>query len=318
MMWRPCRRGVMGGSLILLALSVSLAAATEYANRALLVETGELAHMVHDAKVRIVDVRAKHAYDEGHIPNAVHLGFQDVVNAGSRIQSALWPPEELAHMLGARGIGKDTTVVLYDDTGGFRASRLFWMLEYYGHQKVVLVNGGFPKWVQEGRAVTKDIPKMANAMFPVDFRERRLATADWLLDRQDDANVVVIDVRGPGSYAKGHIPWATNIPWKGNLTADQTLKSADELHEHFASKGVTKDKNIAVHCQDGRAAAHSYFTLRLLGYPRVRSYDRSWAEWGSADDLPKVVDVSNPCAGKAHPGNPCRAKHPCNPCAAKQ
>ncbi len=317
-MWRLFIKGLMRLALTVLVVGVSLASATGYANRTLLVETAELEQLLNDAKVRIVDVRAKQDYEKGHIPNAVHFGFQDVVNTSSRIQSALLPPEKLAQMLGERGIGKDTTVVLYDDTGGFRASRLFWMLEYYGHQNVAMVNGGFPKWVREGRAVTKAIPQIAKAAFPVDFMERRIATADWLLDRQDDPNVVVIDVRGPGSYAKGHIPWAKNIPWKGNLTADQTLKPADELHEHFASKGVTKDKNIAIHCQDGRAAAHSYFTLRLLGYQRVRSYDRSWAEWGRADDLPRVVDASNPCASQANPCNPCSAKNPCNPCAARK
>ena len=80
---------------------------------------------------------------------------------------------------------------------------------------------------------------------------------------------------------------AKSIPWKRNLAEDGTLKSAAQLKTHFAALGVTPDKNIAVHCQNGKAAAHSYFTLRLLGYPRVRSYDRSWAEWGAADDLPK-------------------------------
>ena len=317
-MWRPLlRRMVMVNLIVTCAVGVSLALAAGYANSALLVETAQLEQIMNDANVRIVDVRAKQDYAKGHIPNAVHLGFQDVVNADSRIQSALLPTEKLATMFGDRGIGKDTKVILYDDTGGFRASRLFWLLEYYGHQNVAIVNGGYPKWVKEGRPVTKAIPKVAKATFPVDVTERRMATADWLLDRQGDPNVVVIDVRGPGSYAKGHIPWAMNIPWKGNITADKTLKSADELHEHFATKGVTKDKNVAVHCQDGRAAAHSYFTLRLLGYPRVRSYDRSWAEWGSADDLPKVVDASNPCAGKMNPCNPCGAKNPCNPCGAR-
>ena len=90
-------------------------------------------------------------------------------------------------------------------------------------------------------------------------------------------------------YQAGHIPWARNIAWSQNLTEAGTMKSADELNLHFATLGVTPDKNVAVHCQNGKAAAHSYFTLRLLGYPQVRSYDRSWAEWGSADDLPKIV-----------------------------
>ena len=183
-------------------------------------------------------------------------------------------------MLGDRGIGTETKVILYDAAGGFRAGRLFWMLEYLGHGDVAIVNGGYPKWVKEGRRTTTTAPKVTKVRFPISVTPRRLATADWLLDRQDDQKVVVIDVRGPGSYNKGHIPWAKNIPWKRNINADKTMKSADELNKHFASKGVTRDKNVAIHCQQGRAAAHSYFTLRLLGYLRVRSYDR--AGWMAA------------------------------------
>ncbi len=306
------------GVISIVVLAVSPVVAGGYANARLLVEIDQIQALSTKPDVRLVDVRDKKDYDAGHMPNAVHLGFQNVVDAGSHIKSAMLPKEQVAKMLGQRGIGKNTRVIFYDDTGGFRAARLFWMMEYFGHRRTAIVNGGYTKWLSEKRPVTKEVPKVKAATFPVDLTERRVASADWLLDRQQDSDVVVIDVRGPGSYAKGHIPWAKNIPWKGNLTADKTLKSADELHEHFASKGVTKDKNVAIHCQDGRAAAHSYFTLRLLGYPRVRSYDRSWAEWGSADDLPKVVAATNPCAAKANPCNPCGAKNPCNPCGAKK
>lgn len=283
--------------------------AVEYANPQLIVETSELAEIMNKPNVRIVDARAKSEYKKGHISGAVSLSFQEVDDPNSHIENELLPPETLAKMLGSRGIGKDTQVVLYDGSGGFRASRIFWMMEYMGHRNVALLNGGYPKWTKEGRASTKKIPKVTKATFPVALIPRRVASADWLMERAGDTSVVVIDVRGAGGYNKGHIPWAKNIPWKGNINKDQTMKSADDLTAHFSSKGVTKDKNVAVHCQQGRAAAHSYYTLRLMGYPRVRSYDRSWAEWGKADELPKVVKASNPCAAK----NPCALKNPCAP-----
>ena len=269
-----------------LAVSTQVVAA-DYANSQLLVETQQLEALLDEADVRIIDVRSKEAYDQGHIPNAVHLGADDVIDPNSHVAGDLLPHHELAALLGQRGVGKDTRVVLYDDNGGFHASRLFWMLEYFGHGKVALLNGGIPKWQQEGRVVTTDVPKVRQADFALTYMPRRLATADWLLDRRDESSVVVIDVRPAKLYDAGHIPWAQNIGWKENLTADSTLKPADELLEKFAAQGVTPDKNVAVHCQNGMAAAHSYFTLRLLGYPRVRSYDRSWSEWGAADDLPK-------------------------------
>ena len=272
---------------------MGLSAAADHANAALLVETTQLVQRLDAANVRIVDVRSKEAYDAGHIPNAVHLGADDIIDAQSHISGELLPVPRLATMLGERGIGKDTEVMLYDAKGGFLAARVFWMLEYFGHRTVRVLNGGFPKWTREGRAVTTAVPTVARTHFPITLIPRRYASADWVRDRARDAEVVVIDVRPGKMYQAGHIPWAKNIPWKANLTKQSTLKDAETLLKHFASHGVTKDKNVVVHCQAGKAAAHSYFTLRLLGYPRVRSYDRSWAEWGNADELPKAIGAGS-------------------------
>ena len=272
-----------------LTACASHAAEQGYANPDLLTDTETLWVMMETGPVNIVDVRPKEAYDKGHIPGAVHLGADDVIDPDSHVPGELLPHETLAQMLGERGIDKDTPLVFYDDKGGFHAARLFWMAEYFGHREVSVLNGGIPKWQAEGRKVSTRVPKVRKKTFAYTPTPRRLATADWLLDRRNDDSVVVIDVRPSKLYNDGHIPWAKSIPWKQNLAEDGTLKSAAELRRHFASHGVTPDKNIAVHCQNGKAAAHSYFTLRLLGYPRVRSYDRSWAEWGAAEELPKVT-----------------------------
>ena len=266
----------------------SQVSAAGYGKPALLVETAQLEQLLNEPHVRIVDVRSGQAYDEGHIPNAVHLGADDVIDSNSHVKGDLLPYEKLAAMLGERGIDRDTNVIFYDDKGGFIAARLFWVLEYFGHRQVSLLNGGFPKWMEEGREVTKAVPTIKPAYFPLTLTPRKKATADWVMDRQDDPKVQVIDVRPTKMYEDGHIPWAMNIPWKQNLTPEETIKSADALSKHFEAHGVTRNKNIVVHCQTGRAASHSYFTLRLLGYPRVRVYDRSWAEWGATDDLPKA------------------------------
>lgn len=272
-----------------LGACASHAADRGYANPQLLTETGQLEQMMEVAELRIVDVRPREAYDAGHIPGAIHLGADDVIDADSHVEGALLPEATLAEMLGSRGIGKDTPVVLYDDKGGFHAARLFWMLEYFGHRQPSVLNGGFPKWQAEARPVTTAEPAFTARAFTVTPTPRRLATADWLLERQDDRSVVVIDVRPAKLYNAGHIPWAKSVPWKQNLADDGTLKPAPELLAHFGRQGITPEKNVAVHCQQGKAAAHSYFTLRVLGFPRVRSYDRSWAEWGAAEDLPKTV-----------------------------
>ena len=279
-------------SVVLTAVAAGCAHAAGggYANSTLLTSTERLEGLLMQPGIRVVDVRPKAAYDQGHVPGAVHLGADDIVDTNSHVEGDLLPHADIVAMLEERGIGRDTHVVFYDDKGGFHASRLFWMLEYFGHRKVSLLDGGFPKWQREGRTVSTKAPTVTRADFALTPTPRKAATADWLLDRQKDSVTVVIDVRPPKLFKAGHIPWALSIPWKQNLAADQTIKPADQLRAHFAARGVTKDKNVAVHCQNGKAAAHSYFTLRLLGYPRIRSYDRSWAEWGAADDLPRVVD----------------------------
>ena len=275
--------------VLFLGAACTHAANADYANPQLLTSTEQLDRMLDQPGVRVVDVRPKADFDKGHIEGAVHLGADDIIDPNSHIEGDLRPHDEIVAMLEDRGIDRNTPVVFYDDKGGFHAARLFWMLEYFGHRKASVLNGGFPKWQKEGRPVSTKPIRYQRSEFTLTEIPRRVATADWLLDRSDDSKVVVIDVRPTKAYDVGHIPWARNIPWKQNLAADGTLKPAHELLAHFESQGVTRDRNIAVHCQVGKAAAHSYFALRLLGYPRVRSYDRSWAEWGDADDLPKAA-----------------------------
>ncbi len=285
----PYRRLLAGLALAVAIGSGPPARAADYANPHMLVSPVTLKEMLARDDVRIIDVRPKLDYDMGHIPKAQSIPADAVNDPTAQVPGARLLDDKLADLFGGHGIDKNTHVVLYDDKGGFHAARLFWMLDYVGHNKVSILNGGIQKWTAEGHKLTNDKIKLKPAQLTPTPRERRIATADWLLERRDDPDVVVIDVRPPALFQKGHIPWARSIPWAQNLAADGTMKSADELWLHFASHDVMPDKNIATHCQDGKASAHTYFTLRLLGFPRIRSYDRSWAEWGAEPDLPKTI-----------------------------
>src|SRR5262249_3303365 len=151
----------------------------------------------------------------------------DAVNdPNAHVEGVRLSDDKLATLFGSRGIGKNTQVVFYDDNGGFHSARLFWMLEHLGHRKAALLNGGIQEWTADGHRLSLDQPKVQPAPFTPTLNERRSATADWLLDRQHDPEVTLVDVRPPAVRAKGYIPWARSIPWAQNLNADKTMKSA--------------------------------------------------------------------------------------------
>jgi thiosulfate/3-mercaptopyruvate sulfurtransferase len=159
-----------------------------------------------------------------------------------------------------------------------------------GCEQVHFLEGGIERWLAENRATTSDPPDVQGATFTPAVREERLATADWILERLENTNVSVIDTRSPEEYQDGHIPGAGNRSWDKTLTrkAYQAFRPAEELRSEFTELGATQDKEIVAYCMTGARSSHTYLTLRLLGYTRVRNYHASWTEWGSRRDLPKA------------------------------
>ena len=283
-------------SIIVMTVVTAVAggAGAGYARPELLAETDWLAQHLNDPDTRIVDMRSEGAYHKGHIPGAVHLKWEALKDANNEVY--VIPPEKLVELMGQLGISNDTTVIGYDDQGGLGPARLWWVLDYYGHPKAKILNGGWNKWVKEKRRVTTEVPTPPPTQFSVQIEAQKICLVEELLVEMKRSNVVIVDARSPAEYSGfdvrakrgGRIPGAINIDWVRNVTNDdlKTFKPAAELRKMYEAAGVTPDKEIIVHCHTGVRAAHSVFTLTLLGYNQLRNYDGSWQEWGNRPDLP--------------------------------
>ena len=207
------------------------------------------------------------------------------------------PAARFAEVMGRLGIGDQHLVVAYDAHPASQfATRLWWALNYYGHDQVVILDGGLPKWQRENRPLVITIPSHPPATFiPVPQPQLRATAEDILsfLGRQD---VTLVDARERGQYTgelvrghgrPGHIPGALNIPREELIDpATGTFRSNEELAHIFANSGVKSEDHVVAYCNGGVAATTILFSLAMLGYPKLTNYDGSWNEWGTRQDLP--------------------------------
>ncbi len=257
-----------------------------------LIETEWLSLHIDDRNIRIVDMRSRIEYEKGHIRNAVHLNFKEIT--GDETVERGLPPENTPDILGKLGIDRKTYVIAYDDEYSHYAARLFWILEYLGHREVAILNGGSKKWIKENRELIILEPIIERKIFKSKPDPSKIASSDYILRNISNPGVVLLDVRSPDEFSGkkirakrgGHIPGAVNIEWKESMNKDHTFKQAEELKQMFGEHGVIHDKEIITYCQLAVRAAHTYFTLKMLGYPEVRVYNGSWGEWGNDSNLP--------------------------------
>ena len=243
-------------------------------------------------------------YEVGHIPGAVKIDWHTDLN--DPVVRDYVNGTRFAEIMSAKGISRDTTVIIYGDKSNWWAAYALWVFTLFGHPDVRLLDGGRDKWIAEGRDLTTSASHHPPASYPVvtrDDTEYRAFKDDVLAH----LGKPLIDVRSPQEYSGerthmpdypqesalrgGHIPGAASVPWSKAAADDGTFRSRSELDAVYREEaGLTDADAVISYCRIGERSSHTWFVLKnLLGFDSVKNYDGSWVEWGSAVRVPIVV-----------------------------
>ncbi|MFT5859697.1 MAG: thiosulfate/3-mercaptopyruvate sulfurtransferase [Flavobacteriaceae bacterium] len=256
---------------------------------------------IADSRVVILHVAGAEDYAAGHLPNAINVTRAFISDSTLEYGGVMATKDQMESLLGKLGVAPTNKIILYDDKGGCDATRLWWILSFYGHNDVVLLDGGLQAWKDKQLVISKDLPTVGSCeyAFPKDPNGSLYARLEDVQLLMKDSNSVLLDVRTfseftgeiqkKGAFRKGRIPgsilmdWVNLINYKGN----GKLKPIAEIQSVLNSLGITKEKDIIVYCHSGVRSSHTTFVLtELLGYKNVRNYDGSWIEWSFNDKLP--------------------------------
>lgn len=243
-------------------------------------------------------------YDTGHIPTSLKLDWHQDLN--DPVSRDYVDAEQFARVMTARGIGRDTTVVVYGDKSNWWAAYALWVMTLFGHEDVRLLDGGRATWVEEGRELTREVPAVqegSTTAYPVVERDDAPIRA-FKDDVLDHLGKPLVDVRSPGEFSGellhmpdypqegamrgGHIPGAKSVPWARAANEDGTFRSRAELEAiYLDEQGLAPTDEVVAYCRIGERSSHTWFVLtHLLGFENVRNYDGSWTEWGNAVRVP--------------------------------
>jgi len=273
---------------------------------AMLIDTATLDQNLGREGLVILDVRGKAAYAfGGHIPGAVNATWHEFSDPDAAAKGLLDPNmDRLQQKIRALGVNQDSDVVIYSnpfDNWGDEG-RMFWMLQYLGHTRLKILDGGWVKWTAEHRKYEHGVvtPKPGN--FKIAENPDLIIGKDVLkkIVKQPHPETVIADARSLEEYAgkelsgiprAGHIPGAVSVPWNAFLNPDATVKDLDKIQSGLDDKGLQPGHEVVCYCTGGVRSAWLYVVLKLVGYQKVRNYPGSWWEWSRDFAAPVEKDA---------------------------
>ena len=240
------------------------------------------------------------AYDGGHLPGAVKINWTEELQ--DPVRRDILTQEQFGELLSRKGVSNDDTVVLYGGNNNWFAAYAYWQFKLYGHDKLVLLDGGRKKWELDGRTLTTDVVERPATTYTAKPANNAIrALRDEVIAAIGTKNLV--DVRSPDEFSgkilapahlpqeqsqrPGHITGAINVPWSKAANDDGTFKSDEDLAKLYAEAGLDGQKETIAYCRIGERSSHTWFVLQeLLGHQNVKNYDGSWTEYGSLVGAP--------------------------------
>ena len=245
------------------------------ASASLLWDPAALAARLDDDGLIVLDVRRGERYANGHISGARHFSVYGINTYDSDPAPLASFTRMWAFQIAGAGIRREDVVVVCSDTTDESAARAFWFLEYLGHERVAVLDGGVRAWEAAGQPLTHEAAAPKASAYRME--SVRSGGSEWYGE----------DPRG--AARAGAVPSAVHLEWVHNLDDKGCMLDDDTLRERYASVGITRDTPVIAYCNTGYRSAHAYLALRLLGHPNVRNYVASWQEWGNRMECPIVV-----------------------------